>query len=84
MLFKISGIQSISLFPCICQVWMVSQQVFDGSVMFAFHQNEAPVIKLLAALISRIESHLDTLSVHFMVILMSNLPEVCFRNNFWF
>lgn len=38
--------------------------------------NEAPIIKLLAALISIIENSLGMMSLHLMVILMSNLSEV--------
>lgn len=43
--------------------------------------NEAPIIKLLVALISTAENSLDMMSLHPMVILMSNLSEVYLKNS---
>lgn len=42
--------------------------------------NEAPTIMVLAALLGRVKSSLD----HLMLVMMSNLSKVCFRNNVWF
>lgn len=46
--------------------------------------NEAPIIKLLAALISTVENSLGMISLHLIVSLMSNLSEVYLKNSSWF
>lgn len=70
-----------SFFPYVCEVCM--DGVLAGLWWFCdayILSNEAPTIKLLATLVGRVKRSLD----HLMLVMMSNLLEVCIRNNVWF